>query len=487
MQGLNIVVLNGSPKGPDSVTMQYMMYLEKRFPQHRFEFVHAARRSAMLERDEAAFDEVMDTVAGADLIIWAYPLYFLLVCSQYKRFIELVFERGRGDVFAGKYAAALSTSIHFFDSTALEYIHAVSDDLGMNFIDGITPKMDDLLDAEFRRNFDAMFSEWVQAVSSRQPMFPAHASSVPGSSPGRTSLTFDTETFPANSAEQTSADAMPARADRPTKVCIVGDLEDSESSVRSMAVFARGAYAALGAEVKIVDLAALKFGPCTGCLKCGFDNECAYEGKDEFIDIHRNTVLASDIVIFAGAIHDRYLSFRWQRYLERSFNRTHKLTLSGKQIGFIISGALSATGNIRTILQAYVEVNRGSICQFISDEHGEIGELAAAIRNMARTTLARAAAGFRKPDGFLGVAGRKIFRDDIFSHLRFVFQEDHAYYRKEGLYDFPQRSIRRRLLVSLGILATRIPFLRKRIRGELQAGMLNPYRRLFRELEAGAG
>ena len=70
--------------------------------------------------------------------------------AHYKRFIELVFERGAQAAFAGKYAASLSTSIHFFDHTAHNYIHAICDDLGMRFVESFSPDMTDLLNEEGR-------------------------------------------------------------------------------------------------------------------------------------------------------------------------------------------------------------------------------------------------------------------------------------------------------------------------------------------------
>ena len=61
---MKIVVLNGSPKGDVSVTRQYVLYLEKAFPQHQFVVLHVAQQSRKLERDAAAFDEV---IAGGSL------------------------------------------------------------------------------------------------------------------------------------------------------------------------------------------------------------------------------------------------------------------------------------------------------------------------------------------------------------------------------------------------------------------------------------
>lgn len=112
---MKIVVLNGSPKGMTSVTIQYVRFLAKTYPEHDFKILHVSRDLRRLEDDAGAFDGVVRAVEGADGVIWAFPLYYLLVHAHYKRFIELVFERGAGEAFRGKHAAALSTSIRFFD------------------------------------------------------------------------------------------------------------------------------------------------------------------------------------------------------------------------------------------------------------------------------------------------------------------------------------------------------------------------------------
>jgi NAD(P)H-dependent FMN reductase len=131
---MNIVVLNGSPKGELSVTLQYVRYAAKKFPAHSFQFFSIAQSIRKLEKDVAAFGEVITAVKEADAVLWAFPLYFFLVSSQYKRFIELIFERNQLAAFQGKYTASLSTSIHFFDHSAHNYIHAICDDLQMKYV-----------------------------------------------------------------------------------------------------------------------------------------------------------------------------------------------------------------------------------------------------------------------------------------------------------------------------------------------------------------
>jgi NAD(P)H-dependent FMN reductase len=161
---MKIVVLNGSPKGEVSVTRQYVVYLEKTFPEHQFVVLPVAQRIRELERDAAAFDKVIAEVRAADGVIWAFPLYILLVCSQYKRFIELIDERGAGAAFQGKHAAALSTSINYFDSNAHTYMRSVCEDLGQRFVGSYSAKMDDLTRAEERRRLGLFAEDFFAAI-----------------------------------------------------------------------------------------------------------------------------------------------------------------------------------------------------------------------------------------------------------------------------------------------------------------------------------
>ena len=128
---MKIIVLNGSPKGPQSVTMQYVSYVAKRHPGHELRVFHVAQRVHGLEKDRRRFEAIIEEIRSADGVLWAFPLYFLLVSSQYKRFIELIWERNAVGAFAGRYAAALSTSINFYDHTAHAYIRGISEDLGI--------------------------------------------------------------------------------------------------------------------------------------------------------------------------------------------------------------------------------------------------------------------------------------------------------------------------------------------------------------------
>jgi NAD(P)H-dependent FMN reductase len=141
---MKITVLNGSPKGNNSITLQYIRFLQKRWPQHTFQLFNIAHDIRKIEADEALFVGVIDGIKEADGVLWAFPLYYFLVSAQYKRFIELIWERKVEDIFKNKYTAAISTSIHFFDHTAHNYIHAICDDLGMRYLGSYSADMYDL-------------------------------------------------------------------------------------------------------------------------------------------------------------------------------------------------------------------------------------------------------------------------------------------------------------------------------------------------------
>jgi multimeric flavodoxin WrbA len=459
---MNICILNGSPKGENSVTMQYMAYYRKCFPEHRFTYVKAAQQCRKFEKDREAFFEVMAEVDRADLIIWAFPLYIMCVHSQYKRFIELIFERNAENRFEGKYAVSFSTSINFFDNTAHEYIHGICDDLGMNYIDGVPAHMRTLMEKEKLAVLQNLFLRWERYVARNLPAPRMHPEQK------KSGFTYS----PRNDGVQA--------VETDKKAVLVADLEENETNLKGMTDRVKK----LLPDIEIMDIRSLSFGPCLGCLKCGPDNICAYAGKkDEFLGEFRNKVADADIVIFAGAMHDRYLSSVWQRFAERCFFRTHQPYLAGRQVAFLISGPLSQNDNARQILTAYTEVWEANLGGFVSDECEDETGLSAMIDNLVYDLAAYADSRTVKPQSFLGHAGMKVFRDDIFGPLRLVFQADHRYYRRHGIYDFPQRRIGTRLLNFFAIPLTRLPFIKKAFRRKFRSVMTMPYRRIIARAE----
>lgn len=161
---MKITVLNGSPKGMTSVTMQYVHYIQKEFPKYELKIINIAQRIKKIESDECAFQNILTEVRASDGILWACPVYYFLVPSNYKRFIELIFERGAKEVFQDKYTAVLTTSVHFFDHTAHNYMHAICDDLNMKYVGSFSADMSDLLKARERERLRLFAENFFEAI-----------------------------------------------------------------------------------------------------------------------------------------------------------------------------------------------------------------------------------------------------------------------------------------------------------------------------------
>jgi multimeric flavodoxin WrbA len=456
---MKITVLNGSPKGIKSVTMQYVHYIQKMFPQHELNIVHIAQRIKKIERDEQAFQEIIDKVQSSDGILWAFPLYILHVHGNYKRFIELIWERGAQDAFEDKYAAALSTSIHFFDHTAHNYIHAICDDLGMRFVDSFSAEMQDLLKDEGQAKLVAFADGFFEAIEMNTPTPHTYAPIVPRE--------FDYTPGPEENPIATDG----------KKGVVVTDAEPHQTNLIHMV---ERFTAALSREVKVINLHAIDIkGGCLGCLKCGYDNQCAYVGKDRFIDFYNTKLKTADIIVFAGAIKDRYLSSLWKTFFDRSFFNTHAPSLMGKQFGFIISGPINQIPNLREIMDGWTQMQRSNLVGFVTDEVNDNATVDDLLHDLARRLVRCADAGYIQPQTFLGVGGIKIFRDDMWGKLRIPFQSDHRTYKRLGIYDFPQKDLKVRLLNTLVAPLFRIPKVREEFTKHIKEGMIQPYQKVL--------
>jgi multimeric flavodoxin WrbA len=463
---MKIVVLNGSPKGRQSVTMQYVEYLARRFPDVELEAHDVAQKIGGLEKDPARFMEVIDAVRRADAVLWAFPLYILLVCSQYKRFVELIRERGVEDAFAGRYAATLSTSINFYDSTAHAWMRSVVEDLGMPFAGFYSANMHDLIKPAERERFELFAADLFAVIRSRAALPRRYGPLSTSSGP-------------------LGLNAPAARV--PTQGRRVVVLTDALPEHTRLRALVDRFVASFDGPVEVVNLYDVDIrGGCLGCLRCGAGYRCAYTGKDGFIDFYNDAVRGADVLVFAGTIVARQLSSKWRQFFDRSFFNTHTPSIIGKQVAFLVSGPLSQLPDLRTCYEAWMELQQSNLLEFVSDE-GDGVAIERQLDSLAERLVRLSLAGYIRPRTFLGVAGLKIFRDDIWGGLRVVFRADHKAYKRMGLYDFPQRKVLKRLLIGAAWLVTGLPGIRDRFPAMIKSQMVQPYRKIVEAAGARPG
>ena len=87
-----------------------------------------------------------------------------------------------------------------------------------------------------------------------------------------------------------------------------------------------------------------------------------------------------------------------------------------------------------------------------------------------------------QPRNFYGVGGLKIFRDLIWI-MRGLMKEDHRFYKKHGLYDFPQKQKGTILKMYLVGALMSSPKLKAKVGNKMNEGMIAPYRKVL-ELKA---
>ncbi|MFX0070793.1 MAG: NAD(P)H-dependent oxidoreductase [Candidatus Hermodarchaeota archaeon] len=427
---MKIVILNGSPKGDLSVTMQYVHYIKKKFPQHEYKIINVAQRIKALEKDEKLFQKIMDDVNNSDGIIWGFPLYYMLVCSQYKRFIELLFEKKTETNFHYKYAAIIATSIHFFDHTAVNYIHSICDDLNMKYVGFYSAHMDDLLDKERRAQLELFAENYFYTMENNLPTSKQYPSIVNRNFEYRPS-DLKYEKLKINNK----------------KLLIITDSTDPNENQGKMINRFKEYFTETPELIDINDLNIL--GGCLGCCRCAYENKCVYQDKDEFIGFWKNKMMAADILVFVGTIKDRYISSRWKMIFDRSFFNGHVPTLIGKQIGLIISGPIAQIPNLKQIFHSELSMQGSNVVDIVTDEFGDSKEIDALLYNLAEKLIRLSKSEFSRPPIFLEIGGQKLFRDDIYKTMRAVFHADHKFYKKHGFYDFPKKTFGSRILRAL--------------------------------------
>jgi multimeric flavodoxin WrbA len=331
----------------------------------------------------------------------------------------------------------------------------------MNYVGFFSAEMYDLLRRKEREMFILFAQNFFEAIGKKTPTAKSY--------PPLTRRKFD---FIPSGIKEEKIDP------HHKKIVILTDAEDPQSNLGKMTERMRASFSN---GVEVINLHQIEIlGGCLGCIQCGYDYECSYGDKDEFMEVYKSKVKTADILIFAGSIKDRYLSSRWKLFFDRSFFNTHTPSLIGKQIGFLISGPLSQIPNLKQILEAYTERQQANPVGFITDEVDDSAKLDGLMQSFAERMIRFSEKNYMRPRTFLGVGGMKIFRDDIWGRLRFPFQADHKFYKEHGLYDFPQKDYKARIISGILILLTKIPHMRKEIyQKRMKSEMIKPFQKIL--------
>lgn len=442
---MNILVLNGSPKGEYSITLQTVRYLEGLYADHHFEVLHVGARIKSLEKD---MSEALEALTRAELIVFAYPVYTFIAPYQLHRFIELVKQSGIS--LAGKFSTQITTSKHFYDVTAHRYIADNCADLGMKVLRGLSADMDDLLcergQGEARAFFDMVL--WSISQGLCEPVLQA----------------------PSTAAHR--AVSVPAQnaADKTGDVVILTDLAPQDTQLRAMIDRFR---AVLPRKTREINLREYPFrGGCLGCFHCAVSGECVY--RDGFDDFLRNTIQSAQAIVYAFTIRDHSMGAVFKLYDDRQFCNGHRTVTMGMPVGYLVSGDFSREINLQTILEARAQVGSNYLAGIATDETAPDAEIDRLAANLSYALDH----SYVPPQNFWGVGGMKIFRDLIWL-MQGMMKADHKFYKSHGQYDFPQK--KRGTMLKMYLVGAMLSSkkLRAKMGNAMNDGMLAPYRKVL--------
>ncbi len=443
---MNILVLNGSPKGKYSVTLQTINYIEKYSSGHSFEVLNVGQNIRTFEKN---FDKAIEAFEKADLIIFSYPVYTFIAPSQLHRFIELM--KASGFDFSGKFATQLSTSKHFYDTTAHRYIEDNCYDMGMKYVKGLSADMDDLLTEKGQKEAMAFFDYVCWSVKNDSyEQFPEKQEA-----PKHMKVT------PADNGdiEKNEGD-----------IVILTDCEKEDEQLQSMIDRFR---AVLPLKSRVINLREYPFkGGCMGCFNCAVSGKCVI--TDNFDDYLRNEIQSGQAIVYAFTIKDHSMGALFKTYDDRQFCNGHRTVTMGMPMGYLVSGDYSKEFNLQMIIEGRAQVGSNFLAGVATDEIDPDKE----IDRMAANLCYALENNYVPPQNFYGIGGMKIFRDLIWL-MQGMMRADHKFYKAHGQYDFPQKHRGKMIaMYAVGAMLAN-PKIKAKMGNKMNEGMLMPYKKIL--------
>ena len=443
---MNVVVINGSPKGKNSITLQTVLFLEKRFTNTKFTVLNVGQQIKSLEKDMSTEIEAIDK---SDVILFSYPVYTFIAPYQLHRFIELLKEQ-RVDL-SDKFVTQITTSKHFYDVTAHKYVEENSIDLNAKIIKGLSADMEDLLTEKGQEEAIA-FWKYVEFCvdNDMYEMIPKKKAAV------------QKPTYEKSLKNVDKKDEF--------EIAIVTNCEKDDVNLQNMI---DDFMVAFPYKTKLINIREYQFsGGCLGCFNCAATGKCIY--KDNFDSYLRNEIQTASSIVYAFTIKDHSMGASFKIYDDRQFCNGHRTVTMGMPIGYIISGDYQSESNLQMIIEGRAEVGHTFLASIATDECNTAQSLINLSKKLAfalenKTVL---------PQNFYGVGGMKIFRDLIYI-MRGMMKADHKFYKKHGIYDFPQKKIGTILKMHLVGILISMPSVQKKMKDKMSDAMILPYKKVI--------
>mgnify|MGYP003301167522 FL=1 len=304
---MNFAIINGSPKGNFSITLQSVLYLQKKFPEHQYNILNVGQSIKALEKD---FSKAKEIIEKSDVILFSYPVYTFLAPSQLHKFIELL--KINKINLKGKIATQITTSKHFYDITAHKYIQENAQDLELNYIRGLSADMEDLLTEKGQKDLEKYFERLLWSINEK---------------------IYEPQSFfySQNQLEQATVPTEEVfNQDKSKDIVIITDCSteensETDSNLQKMILRFQKKF---NYATRIVNLKDFPFsGGCLGCFRCAVSEKCVH--KDGFDTFLRENIQKADGIIYAFSIKDHSMGPIFKMYDDRNFCNGHRTVTVG--------------------------------------------------------------------------------------------------------------------------------------------------------------
>ena len=455
---MNILVLNGSPKGEYSITLQTMRYLELLYPENTFEVLHVGQKIRGLEKD---FSEAKLAIEKADILLFSYPVYTFIAPYQLHRFVELLKEHKVN--VKEKIATQITTSKHFYDVTAHRYVQDNCQEMGMNYIRGLSADMEDLPTEKGQAEAKKFWEHFLWCVEKEiyEPCYLKNTTPVH-------------QPVSSLSASKDSSNSICTMDNKKSgDVVIVADTNDENTQLNAMIARFQNK---LGVKSRIVNIQEYPFkGGCIGCFNCAVDGTCIYQdGFDAFL---RDNIQKADAIIYAFSIKDHSMGSRFKMYDDRQFCNGHRTVTMGMPVGYLISGNYSEEQNLQMILEGRAQVGGNILTGIATDEFAPDETIDAMVASLEYALEHKNT----QPQNFYGVGGMKIFRDLIYQ-MRGMMKADYKFFKKHGQFDFPQK--KKGTIIGMYFVGAMLAnkSLKSKIGNQMNEGMIAPYKKVLDDI-----
>ena len=326
----------------------------------------------------------------------------------------------------------------------------------MKYIRGLSADMEDLLTERGREDAEKFFAHLLWSV--KENIFTERKEKL--------KAVFSISASPIEYQEEEK------RTDK--DIVIITDITDTSSSLFTMLERFKAVFPY---KTRTVNISEYPFtGGCLGCFRCAVSERCVY--KDGFDTFLRESIQSADSIIYAFKIKDHSMGARFKMYDDRNFCNGHRTVTVGMPVGYLVSGNYSQENNLRTVIEARCETGGNYLCGVATDEFDTDKE----IENLSKALTYALENRHTTPQNFYGVGGMKIFRDLIYQ-MRGMMRADHKFYKKQGIYDFPQKKKLTSLKMYLvGMLLSNEKILSK-MGNKMNEGMIAPYKKLFDKMD----